>query len=44
VTFLANLAGLAREGVSHVAYEASSHGLSQYRNEGPRVVAGRLPT
>ena len=40
VTFLSNLAGLTREGVSHVAYEASSHGLSQYRNEGPRVVAG----
>ncbi len=40
VTFLANLAGLAREGVSHVAYEASSHGLDQFRNEGPRVVAG----
>ncbi|MDE1916072.1 MAG: UDP-N-acetylmuramoyl-L-alanyl-D-glutamate--2,6-diaminopimelate ligase [Sphingomonadales bacterium] len=40
VTFLANLTGLAREGVSHVAYEASSHGLSQYRNEGPRVMAG----
>ncbi len=40
VTFLANMAGLAREGVSHVAYEASSHGLSQYRNEGLKVVAG----
>ncbi|MCJ2185068.1 UDP-N-acetylmuramoyl-L-alanyl-D-glutamate--2,6-diaminopimelate ligase, partial [Novosphingobium sp. 1949] len=40
VTFLGNLTGLAREGVSHVAYEASSHGLSQYRIEGPRVVAG----
>ncbi|MDE2620480.1 MAG: UDP-N-acetylmuramoyl-L-alanyl-D-glutamate--2,6-diaminopimelate ligase [Sphingomonadales bacterium] len=40
VTFLANMAGLAREGVSHVAYEASSHGLSQYRNEGLRVRAG----
>ncbi len=40
VTFLANMAGLAREGVTHVAYEASSHGLSQYRNEGLRVVAG----
>ena len=39
VTFLANMAGLAREGVSHVAYEASSHGLSQYRNEGVRVSA-----
>jgi UDP-N-acetylmuramoyl-L-alanyl-D-glutamate--2,6-diaminopimelate ligase len=34
VTFLANMSGLAREGVSHVAYEASSHGLAQYRNEG----------
>lgn len=40
VTFLGNLSGLAREGVTHVAYEASSHGLSQYRIEGPRVVAG----
>ncbi|MEO5599057.1 MAG: UDP-N-acetylmuramoyl-L-alanyl-D-glutamate--2,6-diaminopimelate ligase [Novosphingobium sp.] len=39
VTFLANLTGLAREGVTHVAYEASSHGLSQYRNEGLRVMA-----
>ena len=40
VTFLANMAGLAREGVSHVAYEASSHGLAQYRSEGLRVAAG----
>ncbi len=40
VTFLANMTGLAREGVSHVAYEASSHGLDQYRNEGLRVCAG----
>jgi UDP-N-acetylmuramoyl-L-alanyl-D-glutamate--2,6-diaminopimelate ligase len=40
VTFLANMTGLAREGVTHVAYEASSHGLSQYRNEGIRVAAG----
>jgi UDP-N-acetylmuramoyl-L-alanyl-D-glutamate--2,6-diaminopimelate ligase len=40
VTFLANLAGLAREGVSHLAYEASSHGLDQFRNEGAPVVAG----
>ncbi len=39
VTFLANMAGLAREGVSHVAYEASSHGLDQYRNEGLTVSA-----
>ncbi len=40
VTFLANMSGLAREGVSHVAYEASSHGLSQFRNEGLNVVVG----
>jgi UDP-N-acetylmuramoyl-L-alanyl-D-glutamate--2,6-diaminopimelate ligase len=40
VTFLSNMAGLAREGVTHVAYEASSHGLSQYRNEGLPVAAG----
>ena len=39
VTFLANMAGLAREGVTHVAYEASSHGLSQYRGEGVPVAA-----
>ncbi len=39
VTFLANLSGLAREGITHVAFEASSHGLSQYRSEGPRVAA-----
>lgn len=39
VTFLSNMTGLAREGVTHVAYEASSHGLSQYRNEGLRVSA-----
>jgi len=34
VTFLSNVAGLAREGVTHVAFEASSHGLTQYRTEG----------
>ncbi|NNC59495.1 MAG: UDP-N-acetylmuramoyl-L-alanyl-D-glutamate--2,6-diaminopimelate ligase [Erythrobacter sp.] len=39
VTFLANVSGLAREGVTHIAYEASSHGLSQYRNEGIPVAA-----
>ena len=41
VTFLSNLSGLAREGVTHVAFEASSHGLTQYRNEGvrPKAVA-----
>ena len=40
VTFLSNMSGLAREGVTRVAYEASSHGLSQFRNEGLRVRAG----
>jgi UDP-N-acetylmuramoyl-L-alanyl-D-glutamate--2,6-diaminopimelate ligase len=40
VTFLANMTGLAREGVTHVAYEASSHGLAQFRNEGLMVAAG----
>lgn len=39
VTFLGNMAGLAREGVTHVAYEASSHGLDQYRNEGLTLAA-----
>ena len=39
VTFLGNMAGLAREGVTHVAYEASSHGLHQYRNEGLTLAA-----
>lgn len=39
VTFLSNMSGLAREGVTHVAYEASSHGLSQFRNEGLKVAA-----
>lgn len=40
VTFLATMGGLAREGVTHAAYEASSHGLAQYRNEGLSVAAG----
>lgn len=39
VTFLSNVAGLAREGVTHVAFEASSHGLTQYRTEGLAVAA-----
>ena len=39
VTFLANMGGLAREGVTHAAFEASSHGLSQYRTEGLPVTA-----
>jgi UDP-N-acetylmuramoyl-L-alanyl-D-glutamate--2,6-diaminopimelate ligase len=40
VTFLTNVAGLRREGVTHVAFEASSHGLSQFRTEGLPVQAG----
>jgi len=40
VTFLANASGLAREGITHLAYEASSHGLDQFRNEGLPVRAG----
>ncbi|WP_419809998.1 UDP-N-acetylmuramoyl-L-alanyl-D-glutamate--2,6-diaminopimelate ligase [Sphingomonas sp.] len=39
VTFLSNAAGLAREGVTHLAFEASSHGLHQYRTEGLAVAA-----
>ena len=39
VTFLANVAGLAREGVTHLAFEASSHGLTQYRTQGLPVAA-----
>ncbi|AHE51909.1 UDP-N-acetylmuramoyl-L-alanyl-D-glutamate--2,6-diaminopimelate ligase [Sphingomonas sanxanigenens] len=39
VTFLSNVAGLRREGVTHLAFEASSHGLSQYRTEGLPVAA-----
>ena len=39
VTFLSNVGGLAREGVTHLAFEASSHGLSQYRTEGVPVIA-----
>jgi UDP-N-acetylmuramoyl-L-alanyl-D-glutamate--2,6-diaminopimelate ligase len=39
VTFLSNMAGLQREGVTHAAFEASSHGLAQYRTEGLPVSA-----
>ena len=39
VTFLSNMAGLKRMGIGHVAYEASSHGLDQYRSEGLPVTA-----
>ena len=39
VTFLNNMAGLSRLGISHVAYEASSHGLDQHRAEGVPLAA-----
>ena len=39
VTFLSNMAGLKRMGISHVAYEASSHGLDQHRAEGVPLAA-----
>ena len=37
VTFLSNMSGLSREGVSHAIFEASSHGLDQYRVAGVPV-------
>ena len=39
VTFLSNMSGLRREGITHAAFEASSHGLAQYRTEGLPVSA-----
>ena len=39
VTFLNNISGLKRMGISHVAYEASSHGLDQHRAEGVPLAA-----
>jgi UDP-N-acetylmuramoyl-L-alanyl-D-glutamate--2,6-diaminopimelate ligase len=39
VTFLATSGGLAREGVTHLAFEASSHGLDQHRVEGIPLAA-----
>jgi UDP-N-acetylmuramoyl-L-alanyl-D-glutamate--2,6-diaminopimelate ligase len=39
VTFLSNMAGLAKMGITHAAFEASSHGLAQYRTEGLPVRA-----
>jgi UDP-N-acetylmuramoyl-L-alanyl-D-glutamate--2,6-diaminopimelate ligase len=39
VTFLSNMAGLDRMGISHVAYEASSHGVDQHRCEGVPLAA-----
>jgi UDP-N-acetylmuramoyl-L-alanyl-D-glutamate--2,6-diaminopimelate ligase len=40
VTLHETLAGLAGEGVTHLAMEASSHGLDQYRLDGVRLSAG----
>ena len=40
VSLAETLAGLARHRVQHVAMEASSHGLDQYRLDGVRVIAG----
>jgi UDP-N-acetylmuramoyl-L-alanyl-D-glutamate--2,6-diaminopimelate ligase len=40
VTLHETLAGLARRGVTHLAFEASSHGLDQYRLDGVRLTAG----
>ena len=39
VTFLHNMAGLKKLGISHAAYEASSHGLDQHRCEGVSLAA-----
>src|SRR3954467_6378128 len=39
ITFLSNVAGLKRMGGTHVAYEASSHGLHQHRAEGVPLAA-----
>jgi UDP-N-acetylmuramoyl-L-alanyl-D-glutamate--2,6-diaminopimelate ligase len=39
VTFLSNVAGLKRMGITHLAYEASSHGLDQHRAEGVPLAA-----
>lgn len=40
VTLHQMLAGLAAEGVTHLAMEASSHGLDQFRLDGVRLAAG----
>ena len=39
VTFLSEAGRLARQGVTHLAFEASSHGLAQHRAEGLPVQA-----
>ncbi len=40
VTLHKHLAALAAQGVTHLALEASSHGLNQYRLDGVRMAAG----
>lgn len=40
VTLHASLAALAEEGVTHLAFEASSHGLDQNRLDGVELAAG----
>ena len=40
VTLHRELAALARHGVTHLALEASSHGLDQYRLDGVKIAAG----
>lgn len=39
VTLHATLAGLAKEGITHLAFEASSHGLDQHRLDGVKLTA-----
>lgn len=39
VALQAELAALAKEGVTHLAMEASSHGLAQYRLDGAKLTA-----
>jgi len=40
VTLHETLASLAGEGITHLAFEASSHGLDQYRLDGVKIAAG----
>ncbi len=40
ITLHENLARMRRRGISHLAMEASSHGLAQYRMDGVRLTAG----
>ncbi len=39
VTLHETLAGLALDGITHLAFEASSHGLDQFRLDGVRIAA-----